>query len=190
MKVCTKCNEEKPLSEFHKNHTNKVDGHNWSCKSCIKEYQNQPEVKARLKQNRKRYFSDNRERERESNRKWRENNLERWRKQRNEYYAKRRKVDPAYRLSTNLRNRLNKVVKHRSKSALKLTGCDIHFLVAYLEDQFKDGMSWDNYGEWHIDHIKPLCSFNLEDENEQLICFHYSNLQPLWAIENLRKGAR
>ena len=49
-------------------------------------------------------------------------------------------------------------------------------------------MSWDNYGEWHIDHIRPMASFNLQEQEEQLKCCHYTNLQPLWAEENLRKG--
>ncbi len=190
MKVCTKCNEEKPLSEFHKNHTNKVDGHNWSCKSCIKEYQNKPEVKERRKQNRRRHYEENRDREKELNKKWIENNKERWRENYRKYCSERRKVDPAYKISGNLRNRLRGIIKRRGKSSLELTGCDINFLMGYLEGQFKDGMTWDNYGEWHIDHIKPIASFDLEDESEQLVCFHYSNLQPLWAIDNLRKGAK
>ena len=59
----------------------------------------------------------------------------------------------------------------------------------YLEAKFQYGMSWENYGEWHVDHIKPCSSFNLEDPEEQKKCFHYKNLQPLWAKDNLAKGA-
>ena len=60
----------------------------------------------------------------------------------------------------------------------------------YLEKQFKEGMTWENYGQWHIDHIIPLSSFNLLDEKEVKKAIHYSNLQPLWAIDNLKKGNR
>jgi hypothetical protein len=64
------------------------------------------------------------------------------------------------------------------------------FLKGYLAGKFKDGMTWENHGEWHIDHIKPCASFNLLDEGEQKKCFHYTNLQPLWASENLSKGCK
>lgn len=73
---------------------------------------------------------------------------------------------------------------------MELIGCSISFLRGYLEAKFTEGMSWDNHGEWHIDHIKPCASFNLLDDEEQQKCFHYKNLQPLWAQENLSKGAK
>ena len=71
-------------------------------------------------------------------------------------------------------------------------------LKQYLEKQFTKGMSWDNYGNpngdhtscWHIDHIKPCASFDLTQEDQQKECFHYTNLQPLWAIDNLKKGGK
>ncbi|GAI33061.1 unnamed protein product, partial [marine sediment metagenome] len=58
----------------------------------------------------------------------------------------------------------------------------------HLEKRFVKGMSWKNYGKWHIDHIKPCATFNLSEKKEQRKCFHYSNLQPLWAKENLSKN--
>ncbi len=60
----------------------------------------------------------------------------------------------------------------------------------YLEGKFTEGMTWENHGTWHIDHRRPICSFNLLDEEEQKKCFHYTNLQPLWATDNLSKGGR
>lgn len=74
----------------------------------------------------------------------------------------------------------------------EMLGCDDVFLRQHLESLFKDGMSWENYGinGWHVDHIIPLCSFDLEDPNQQLVCTHWSNLQPLWWWENLSKGGR
>jgi len=71
---------------------------------------------------------------------------------------------------------------------MKLVGCSIDFLKQHLENKFKPGMSWKNYGKWHIDHIRPCASFDLRKPAEQKKCFHYSNLQPLWAKENLVKG--
>ena len=71
---------------------------------------------------------------------------------------------------------------------MKLIGCDIPHLIKHLESNFKDGMTWDNYGKWHVDHIQPCISFDLEDINQQKKCFHYTNLQPLWAKENWLKG--
>jgi hypothetical protein len=68
-------------------------------------------------------------------------------------------------------------------------GCSISELRGYIEEQFKVGMSWDNYGEWHIDHILPRVSFDHTKESEIFKCWHYSNLQPLWAYENFSKGA-
>ena len=69
-----------------------------------------------------------------------------------------------------------------------MLGCSISFLKIFLEAKFKEGMTWENHGEWHIDHIKPCASFNLLNDDEQKKCFNYTNLQPLWALENLSKG--
>jgi hypothetical protein len=60
----------------------------------------------------------------------------------------------------------------------------------HIEQQFVDGMTWDNWGEWHLDHIRPLASFNLVDRDQFLTACHYSNYQPLWATDNLIKGAQ
>jgi hypothetical protein len=89
----------------------------------------------------------------------------------------------------NLRNRILKVLKGRnkSKSTLKLLGCTIEFLKNHLESKFTKGMSFSNYGKWHIDHIRPCASFDLSKSSEQHKCFHYTNLQPLWAKDNREK---
>ena len=72
---------------------------------------------------------------------------------------------------------------------MKLVGCSIEKLKQHLESQFKEGMTFSNYGKWHIDHIRPCTSFDLSKLDEQYKCFHYTNLQPLWAEENLRKSS-
>jgi hypothetical protein len=73
---------------------------------------------------------------------------------------------------------------------MELTGCSINFLKKYIEHQFEDGMTWENHGIWHIDHIYPISKFNLLEEDQQRKCFHYKNLQPLWKPENLEKGSK
>ena len=73
---------------------------------------------------------------------------------------------------------------------MTLLGCTIEEMRTFLEAEFEEGMTWDNYGEWHVDHIRPCASFNLEDPEEQKKCFHWTNLQPLWAADNLAKGDR
>ena len=89
-------------------------------------------------------------------------------------------------MRSRLRNLYNKKNWLKTNKTLDLVGCSVEFLREHLERQFKDGMSWDNCGSWHIDHIIPLSSANNSEEMNKLC--HYSNLQPLWAYDNLRKG--
>lgn len=81
-------------------------------------------------------------------------------------------------------------VKQKKGKTMELTGCSKQELLDYLESKFSEGMTWENYGKWHIDHIRPCVSFNLEDSEEQKKCFHWTNLQPLWAVDNIRKGGK
>jgi hypothetical protein len=110
------------------------------------------------------------------------------------YQKERTKVDTEFKLIKTLRSRLYSALKRKdikkNTETLKLTGCSISFLKEHLEKQFKDEMTWKNHGQWHIDHIVPCVSFNLLLEEEQKKCFHYTNLQPLWAKENLSKGGK
>jgi hypothetical protein len=107
---------------------------------------------------------------------------------------KKYKTPEEKRLAYRLRSRLTKTLKaknpERKVSAVRDLGCSIAFLRSYLESKFKPGMTWENWGVngWHIDHIRPLSSFNLLDRDEMLKAVHYSNLQPLWAMENILKG--
>jgi hypothetical protein len=107
---------------------------------------------------------------------------------------RRRLSDPHKRLMQNLRNRLSLAVKHqettKDSTTIKLVGCGKEELIAHLESQFTDGMTWENYGYygWHIDHIRPCSSFDLTIDGEQEKCFNYTNLQPLWAKDNLTKS--
>ncbi len=110
-------------------------------------------------------------------------------KRANNYANMRYKTDINYRLAKNIRNRIYKLIKgNRPGSAVKNLGCTIEELKLHLESKFQDNMSWDNYGKWHIDHIRPLDGFNLTNPEEFKKACHYSNLQPLWAPDNIRKS--
>ena len=111
-----------------------------------------------------------------------------------QYYAKKYSSDPQYRINLVLRSRVKTAFKRshvvKSKTVEELLGCTPEQAQKHIESQWKDGMSWDNYGEWHIDHIVPVAYFDLAKEEEQRKAFHYTNLQPLWAHQNLQKHAR
>lgn len=109
------------------------------------------------------------------------------------YQRERRKKDATFRLVQNLRRRLGLAFKsagaEKTQSTFKLTGCTKEELRQHLVSQFREDMTLENHGEvWHIDHIRPCASFDLSDPNQAILCFHYSNLQPLFVDENLRKS--
>lgn len=106
-------------------------------------------------------------------------------------YLKRRAI-PGKRIEMALRGRIRKALRGVNKSArtAELIGCSIQWLQCHLINLWKPGMTWENYGEWHVDHRRPCASFDLRDPEQQRACFHWSNLQPLWAKENLFKGAK
>jgi hypothetical protein len=112
----------------------------------------------------------------------------------NLYEKQKKKQDPNYKLSKTIRSRIGNAIINQSTakaySSIELLGCSIEECRKYLESKFQDGMTWENHGQfgWHIDHIIPCDMFNLTDLNEQKKCFHYTNLQPLWWIDNLKKG--
>jgi hypothetical protein len=93
-----------------------------------------------------------------------------------------------------MRNRIRGALKNyenRNKThTFEYVGCNLQELREHLEKQFWEGMTWDNQVEWHIDHIRPCASFDLSIEDERHKCFHYTNLQPLWAHDNLSKGSK
>ena len=104
--------------------------------------------------------------------------------------------NPRYAVALGLRTRIRVALKRsgavKSAKTTELIGCSIPELRAHLESQFQPGMSWENWGAsgWHVDHKKPCAKFDLTKPEEQRECFHWYNLQPLWAVDNLRKGAQ
>lgn len=110
----------------------------------------------------------------------------------NSYEKDRRQKDMNFRLRKNLRSRIRSAIINQSgikaESTILLLGCSVKDCRQHLESKFQNGMSWENYGEWEIDHIIPCASFDLTKEEEQKKCFHYTNLQPLWWLDNITKG--
>lgn len=134
----------------------------------------------------------NKEKNSEYNKQYFEKNKENLRLKRNEHIKKRRKIDPIFVLVQRERIRIYEVLKGKRKAARteNLLGCSYDQFKLYIEGLFTEGMGWHNMGLWHIDHIRPLASFDLSDANQQKQAFHYSNQQPLWAKENMKKGAK
>jgi len=117
-----------------------------------------------------------------------------WNRKNSKKIYTQRRARPYEKLAATIRSRIKDVLKngYYTPRTEKLLGCSYKELKDYLESQFKEGMTWDNYGfyGWHVDHIKPLSSFDLTKPEEQNKAFHYTNLQPLWAKENLEKHAK
>lgn len=170
----------------------------------LKEYQKEYQKKwakenpEKIKSKRKKYNLKNREKNKEKSDLWRKNNPE-YKKKYSENNRKRlwecekkRRENLLVKLTCNIRCRVNNFLKSKNikknNKTLDIIGCSTEFLKEHLEKQFKEGMSWDNQGKfgWHIDHIIPLSSANTEEEIYKLC--HYTNLQPLWAFDNLSKG--
>lgn len=137
---------------------------------------------------------------REWNRKvgWQGKDPEAYRARKRAYMKMKRHTDSAFRAVHYLRTRTRNAAvrqgadanRRKRSSASHALGCSYNELRAYLESKFAPGMTWDNAGKWHIDHIMPLASFDLLDPDQFAKAAHYTNLQPLWAIDNYRKGAR
>lgn len=173
MKQCIKCNEVKELTEFYKRKKS-PDGRYNTCKSCASQHA-------------KNSYAKNRDHVLSCKRTYGKANRKRISAYYATYYKERYHSDPAFRVLANLRTRLGHALNGNSKSAstIELLGCTPEHARFHIESQFTEGMTWDNI---HIDHIQPCASFDLEDPNEQRKCFHYTNLQPLLAEDNLRKS--
>ena len=120
--------------------------------------------------------------------------VERGKSRSNARYRERYATEVTFRIRHALRARLRLALKHRGirepRTTLELIGCTPRELQVHLERKFLPGMSWHNHGKWHIDHLVPCAQFDLTNLEDRQRCFHFSNLQPLWAAENIRKGGR
>lgn len=192
MKVCSKCHKEKDLNDFTKQKLGKY-GVRSQCKNCEQQYRkNNVE---HIKDYNQRWNKNHAKAYRELNKEKRKQHHDEWYKDNKAHKAKykqrRCKTDLNYRIACLLRTRLYDAVRNdRSGSAVKDLGCSIEDFKGYISNFFVGGMTWDNYGEWHLDHIKPLSKFDLTDRIQFKEACHYTNYQPLWAKDNLVKGAR
>jgi len=110
--------------------------------------------------------------------------------ERAKYIRDRRRTNIQCRLAGVLRSRLGSAIKggYKAGSAVGDLGCSIGTFRLFIENQFEPGMTWDNYGEWHLDHVQPLASFDLTDRSQFITACNWLNYQPLWAVDNIRKG--
>jgi hypothetical protein len=207
-KICSKCGIPKEPSCFFKSKRNK-DGLRCECKECGKKYITQLSIDGQehRKEKRKLWTQGNQPNIKKSRKKWadenREQELERKRKFNVEYYQKNkkvrsdytnnwqkqyRKINPLFSIKGTLRSRINKFIKHKTKRTEEILGISYLEFKIYLENKFTDGMSWENYGlyGWHIDHKIPISLGETEEELYKLC--HYTNLQPMWWLDNLKKG--
>lgn len=143
------------------------------------------------KQRYKKYMSNDDKREKKNLKvaEWRSRNKDKIRKYNNDYTNNRRSYDQNFKIRMNIRARIRLVLKGKIKSGgtMELLGCSMDGFNLHMSSQFTEGMTWENYGKWEIDHIIPCCSFDLSDPEQQKKCFHYTNLQPLWKEDNLAK---
>ena len=199
MKKCSTCKTEKPLSDFSKNKRAK-DGLQYYCRDChtiyVRQYQrdNKEHVLNRIKK----WVKNNPEKRKKNVKNYYEKNKEQIKERHVIYQNKRYKTDVGFKIRLNLANRINDVLKRKNVKkncgTLIYLGITMEEFKKYLEKQFypnsKTGemMTWENRNKWHLDHIIPCSSYDLKKIEAQKKCFHYTNLRPLWAEDNLKKG--
>lgn len=201
-KICTICELNKNVDEFPKCNPCK-DGYRNQCKECIKDRnikwrEENPEYHRDWVSNNKEkdtlrkkiHYELNREKYIQNSNDYRKNNKDRVNKVVSDYMKKRFSEDEVFKLTFTVRSRIRNFLKLsggvKKDTTFDLIGCSPTELVKHIEDKFTDGMTWDNHGEWHIDHIIPLSSAKDYDELKKLS--HHTNLQPLWAKDNLTKS--
>ena len=196
-KVCTMCKMEyqNSLDFFYKESRCK-DGLTSSCKFCkradVKKYTDNNREKY-LKYQKDKYQTDKQKRAIDR-KEYYLNNKKKVNSAHTVYTRNRRRNDPIFRMTGNIRNGIYKSLKGLSKKhkSFNYIGCSIEDLWIYLESKFTNGMTRENYGKWHVDHIIPLSSFdfsNIDNDDSSLFkAWHYTNLQPLWALDNIKKG--
>ena len=174
-------------------------------KEAIAEYKKEyyQKNKERMKEVSAEYRKNNKEAIARYTRKWEEENKEAIAEYKKEYRKNKWRTNLDFKFQMILRNALYKNLKRYliketnpefsyTKASSSLLGCTVEELKTYIENQFEDGMTWENwaYDGWHLDHIIPCSSFDLTKKKEQKKCFHYTNLQPLWAKDNMSKGSK
>jgi hypothetical protein len=188
-KTCKYCKNVLPIEDFYVSYISSKEEkiYKSSCKTCHKNQSkrwilNNPEQQQQI---RKKYNLKNVEKIREYSQNYDSKEVQKtyYNKNKNkflDYKKKRRKTDPIFKLTENIRKRIYAALKINRKEKLKYLGCSIEEYKLYLEKQFDENMNWENYGTyWEIDHINPLFSFNLSQEEKIFEAFYYSNTRPL-----------
>lgn len=179
--------------EYHKKNIEKIKE---LSKRIYEKNKTNPIFKMNKKQYDAEYHKLNYEKIKKYKKIYKRNNIEKVRASERVYRKNKKETDLNYKIRSILRSRISAAIKNdggsKSLSSIELLGCSIEIAKKHIESKFKIGMSWKNWNHktWHIDHIKPLASFDLTKPEEQKKAFHFSNLQPLWAEENLKKGAK
>lgn len=193
-KICPRCKESKTLDNFYFCNKNTKHGIIKEalayCKLCYKIIRKE------------RYLKNPRDIENKRYRDYYKKNKEKINSSKKEYfkiyYREKHRNHVGYRIKQNVSRRIRNALENgkKNKRTEELLGCSIEFLKKHLESRFTSEMSWENYGKWkvgesmkwNIDHIKPCAKFDLTDPEQQKICFHWSNLQPLWELDNCLKN--
>jgi hypothetical protein len=163
-------------------------------KVAIKKYESKPETKKRKSENHKKWAEKNKEHLSKYIKEYRENNVDKIRQIKRDYERNRKSRDPIYKLISNFRTAIYQVLKEsnveKNKHYFDILQYTPEQLISHLENKFTDKMSWDNYGDWHVDHKLPITHFNIYEmgDEEFMRCWSLDNLQPMWGIENIRKS--
>jgi hypothetical protein len=161
---------------------------------AMKKYFSKPETKERLKKNHKRWAEQNKEHLNNYIKEYRKNNVDKIRQIKRDYERNRKATDPLYKLISNFRTAIYQVLKEsnveKNGHYFDILGYTPEELINHLEKQFTEGMTWENYGEFHVDHKLPISSFNIKEigDEEFMRCWCLDNLQPMWGEENIRKS--
>lgn len=174
-KHCKRCNITKPICEFPKDRT-RTDGYSYVCTLCVRIKQKEYRSKVDWAKRNRDYYQRNREK---------------CVADKVAYNRKKLETDPFFKFKLRVRNavRASFVRSGKGRKTTKtelILGCSSEFFKTYIESKFTDNMSWDNMSEWHLDHIIPLAV--AKNKDDVIALCHYSNFQPLWAIDNIRKG--
>jgi 5-methylcytosine-specific restriction endonuclease McrA len=186
---CTKCKELKGIENYYWENTRQR--YQNICKSCIKTKSEIRYIQKRdiINIKNKEWINNNKEKFKALIKKNRGNYKEYDKEYAIVYHQHKRKTDPTYRLKHNLRNRFYKTITNKTNSVFEYLGCTVEECKLHLSSQFKPGMEWENYGGyWEIDHIIPIYSFDLTQQDEIHKCWNYKNLQPLTINENRTKS--
>jgi hypothetical protein len=181
IKICNGCKTEKDISEFNKNSKSK-DGYRNECRACHKIHN-------------ARWWKKNKEKLVVKNREWKKSNREKVLETTKKWQKNQRENNTHYAVAHSLRTRINQAIRsdYKAGSAVRDLGCSVEEFKKYIESKFEPGMTWENRGRWgnvwHIDHIKPLATFDLTDRRQFVEACNYQNMQPMWCVENNIKGA-